>query len=373
MKYLILILTFIGTCILQAQQPKSPFDYSELAHSDAWKNALLKEFLWQPVGQMVGKLPSSYAQIIMEGTDLPAKRLNELHEQSERYWTGDLKVQNPLMERSQIDLLTLKDLNLTAVEVWKLLISCNNENADSIRLNLIQMKKFCNEAGSEQEVAKRFFELANNFQYFLISSPLMVSKYNIVFSDNFIKFKSIHPLLVQMATIQWAVFMNHAAEKRDRINIILGDISIYMDSNETIRNFSSYQRDPADFRKYLADISNFGTAIYRLSINSIAFLSFLSPTEENNSTCEIYGIWPAINRALFYKTYLWGMLESNLHEPITRLEANTIQNCGRKVHIIQTTPRMPDPYASAGLEHLNKMKSLHRHWMESKTSPWRSK
>lgn len=343
------------------------FEDTSIAKSPAWQTMLREDFMKQPVGMMVGRLPESYQQMIKDGFDIPIQRLTQLHEASRLYWSETTSEQNldpgNFLKMAKIDLLTLKDLNLLSAEVWDQIVKCNNESPELARLKIFEMGQFCEESGLEKITSDKFYELSQNFQSFLLASPVMSRKTNPVFDGSFVKFVNVHPLLVQLAIVQWSIFLNHAAEKKAAISEALTLAAMKIEYNQSIRENPSFNSDPAFF-KSLMEVENPGEiAIYKLSSNSIAFLSFLSASKVNVNPCEIYGLWPAVNRTLLYRMMLWGSTEFSLFEQINRAEEKVIQNCGRKVHIIGDPQMSRTIYSPAGLLHLQNMKSLFHHWL----------
>lgn len=361
---LILVLLLL-TLSAGAQQlaPKPILDDTSFVNSPAWQTMLREEFLKQPVGKLVGRNPESYQQIIEEGFDIPVERLSGLHEISIKYWSNLKQNSDPIFQLAKIDVLTLKDLNLLAAEVWTSLVQCNDGNVAQVRFKLFRMDKFCSDSALQTEVSRKFFELAQNFQGFLLSSPVMSRRTDRVYDGKNIKLQNIHPLLTQLAFVQWAIFMNHAAEKRNDLTNALTLVALKMDYNHSVRENASFSSEPGFFLKYIKDVTGHEIAVYKLSTNSIAFLSYLAPSDENINSCEFYGLWPAINRTMLYKVWLWGSIETSFHEQITRAEENVIQNCGRKVHIIGESSLMRTIYGPAGLTHLQNMKILYNHWL----------
>ena len=218
------------------------------------------------------------------------------------------------------------------------------------------MKKFCKATGFNSSVEKAFFELNQNFQTYLISLPLMNR-------NRSVNLYHIHPLLVQVAIATKTIFMNLVAEKRSYLSEVIDMVSL----RQGTANLADYLRK--NFHQNLLQKIQGTTqmdhfAVYKLFINSLGFLRFLAPTPTPVvSPCEIYGLWPALNRTFLYRTNLHVGVDATAQQHMYELELRAISNCGPGFSHFTQKGSADEYYSSAGFKHLYATKKLFMYWL----------
>lgn len=323
----------------------------------------LQNFLAQPVGKMVGQLPNSYDQIIQNSVDLSADHLKQIAEASESHWKLESSIKDPILLMGKLELITLRDLNLSASEIWKSLVQCNDGDINLVRKQILNMKKFCVQGHLNGQVEKSFFELAQNFQTYLISIPLINVQSAPIYNTRSIHLVHIHPLLVQIAIATKAIFMNMTSEERTYLSEVIDMVSLRQGSV----SLADYLRtnSPRNLLEKVQGATQMDHfAVYKLFVNSLGFLRFLAPAEKSIiSTCEIYGLWPALNRSFLYRTNLHVGADTAAQQHMYELELRVFENCGHGFSHFPRKGSADEIYSSVGGKHLYASKKLFMYWL----------
>lgn len=323
----------------------------------------VQNFLAEPVGRMVGRYPESYEQIIQQNIDISPDQLKIVAEQSEAYWKSDISVKDPVLALGKIDLSTLRDLNLLSSDLWKLLLKCNDGDVNLVRLKIWTRKEFCKNQEMNSAVEKSFLELSQNFQAYLIALPFLTAATAGVYVSGAFKILHMHPLLVQMLIVIKSIFMNHVLEKRNYLTEVMDHMSFKFGSANLV-GLLTYNLPRKLLESQAAETKIDHFAVYKVYVNSLALLRYLSPAIENtDSACQIYGLWPAVNRIILYQTHLWNRADNDINRHLIALEARVVVHCGP---IVRATPNKNSEfeiYGNAGFSHLYAMKSLYMKWL----------
>jgi hypothetical protein len=283
-------------------------------------------------------VPTTLDSVVLHGQDAPIKIIQRLHSQSQNFWSKfQAPAQPPMVEalsidgyqKVAIDVLSIKELNLRAADVWQKLIACNSNNPELARIGFFYSKKekLCND-GTGTYIFGLLQGLAFNFQEYMIST-MPIAEVN-SYTDNFdvqIIFKNPHPLLTEFAILNWSVFFNHAGEDKFETSANM---------TGTMFQFDAFKQDlmmnrgfGESFKRPVRGMQQGAEVLFKEVVNNLIFISMINYDELEHS-CSRYGLWPALNRTILYSN-LMNFYSGSISRETSFLDEIVKRNCGEKV------------------------------------------
>lgn len=319
-----------------------------------YDNVLLES----PVGAMIGGvIPQSYEEMIAGGHDAPISIIQFQHNSSREYWKKQKAQKNSQrLVRLKMDAETFGELNLRAADVWDQLTECNGNSPEAARRAFFAFERLCSDPAKSKIVSGLIKEVAQNYQHFLISTPindLSEKEGTFLFFEAFEK--GIHPLIVQFAINQWALFLNHPAEEAQPLSWL---ISAKLNDRKTRLRF----RELEEFIEPLAPSEE---AILRVVVNNLIILTLLNG-EHLKHPCAIYGLWPAMNRILFrFQIDLHGNLGTALWDELRALDSNASNYCGISLKYLDSGSGTQGIYGDSGTRHILNLRIMYQFYVGS--------
>lgn len=326
-------------------------------------------FMRSRLGQIVGKAPANYADVMLRGRDLPASMIDVRARRSARFWNEIDSWSQPQskfaelgrrLELLGVPWLDYGILNREAGKIWQRMLACNENDAEVVRRQYF-LAEPCEKNHEESEALKiEIGNLASNLHLLLASSQLIdaTDLSGLVLSktvkDTSLRIPDQHPLLVQLALQEWSLLYNHFAEKKMPV------------TQSLVYSLDQLKGIPRPSWSALSPPNDTQLAWGKISLNLMAIISSVSePSIDEAHSCSTYGLWPVMNRALLFprhnsyndlvRTINGGQ---TLRDEIELMERRATHACGERLDIANGSGSVFGFYSKTGVTHIMEMRRL---------------
>lgn len=275
------------------------------------------------VGRFIEKIPKSFEGIFLDEQDFSIEVIKENARQSYTYWSQTIPLEQiKHFKTFNFDWITYQELTLKTDQIWNKMIECNlKQTTSELRKNYF-LGKPCSITKDAEEIHKEISELTLNFVNFVSSTnPIFFNIHNCedlecAKSNSSFKLPYQHPLLSQITVQTWATLLNLIIESKREDTYMLGDLI-----DALIYNVKYDWKINSDAKR---------VSWAKWQFNVAQMIQSLS------NECHTIGLWPAINRVLFFTGSTSYSTQSEPLSSLMRTAAkNSEKSCGTKIQFLQ--------------------------------------